>query len=153
MQKLPVYTFTKEGYEHIKKEYEELSQKRPMAVEDLSKARALGDLKENGYYKAARMKLSSIDHRLRQLKLFITYGKVIESPGNEFVSIGNTVTVSDGKREKTFTIVGSYEANPSENKLSDKSPIGRALIGKKVSHTTEVVTPSGTLTYTILKII
>ena len=150
---LPSYTFTREGYANIKKEYEELSQKRPMAVEDLSKARALGDLKENGYYKAARMKLSSIDHRLRQLKLFIKYGKVIEAPGNEFVSIGNTVTVSDGKQEKTFTIVGSYEANPSENKLSDRSPIGRALIGKKVSHTTEVVTPSGTLTYTILKII
>lgn len=153
MNKLPSYTFTREGYEDIKREYEELLTKRPAAVEDLSKARALGDLKENGYYKAARMKLSSIDHRLRQLKLFIKYGKVVQVTGIEYVSIGNTVIVHDGEAERTFFIVGSHEANPRERKLSDKSPIGKALIGKKLGEKVEIETPNGRVFYRIEKIL
>lgn len=149
MQKLPSYTFTKEGYEKVKREYEELLVNRPAAVEDLSKARSLGDLKENGYYKAARMKLNSIDHRLRQLTLFMKYGKVVEAVGIDVVGIGNTVVVSDGLAEKTFMIVGSHEANPAEKKLSDRSPIGKALIGKKVGESVEITVPSGKKVYTI----
>jgi len=85
MQKLPSYSFTKEGYGDIKKEYEELLMKRPAAVADLAKARAMGDLKENGYYKAARMKLNSIDHRLRELKHYIRFARVVETTQSETV--------------------------------------------------------------------
>jgi transcription elongation factor GreA len=152
IQQLPSYTFTKQGYDDVKKEYEILLASRPAAVEDLSKARSLGDLKENGYYKAARMKLNSVDHRLRQLKLFIKYGKIIEPSGKDTVGIGNSVVLNDGTKERIFSIVGSYEANPSEGKVSDRSPIGHALIGKKVGDIIEIVVPSGTIHYTLKKI-
>lgn len=152
-QPLPSYTFTKEGYEVMQQEEAELLAKRPAAIEDLQKARALGDLKENGYYQASRQKVNSIDHRLRQLKLYLKYGKIITASGTDSVNIGNTVTLHDGERELTYTIVGQHEANPSEKKLSDRSPIGKALIGRKVGETIAIEVPSGKKTYTISSII
>lgn len=149
---LPSYNFTPQGYEDVKRELVELTAKRPAAVEDLSKARSLGDLRENGYYKAARQKLNDVDHRLRQLKLFVKYGKVIQATSTEKVGIGNSVTLSDGEREVTYAIVGSNEANPSEKKLSDRSPIGRALMGHKVDDKVTITIPSGEKVYTILRI-
>lgn len=152
VQQLPSYTFTPKGYEQVKRELEELTAKRPAAVEDLSKARSLGDLRENGYYKAARQKLNDVDHRLRQLRLFVKYGKVVTVSGSDEVGIGNSVTLSDGDRELTYMIVGSNEANPAEKKLSDRSPIGRALMGRKKGERVTIEIPSGTKVYTILSI-
>jgi transcription elongation factor GreA len=150
--KLPSYTFTPQGYEDVKRELEELTAKRPAAVEDLSKARALGDLRENGYYKAARQKLNDVDHRLRMLRLFVKYGKVIEATDTDTVGIGNRVTVWNGSTELTYSIVGSNEAKPAERKLSDRSPIGRALMGKKVGDIITVQVPSGELQLTLKQI-
>jgi transcription elongation factor GreA len=152
-QKLPSYTFTREGYAAMQQELEDLTAKRPAAIEDLQKARALGDLKENGYYQASRQKVNSIDHRLRQLKLYLKYGKIIEASGSDTVGIGNSVTVHDGTKEITYSLVGQHEANPSEKKLSDRSPIGKALIGKKVGETVAIAIPIGTRKYKIMRIL
>jgi transcription elongation factor GreA len=152
MQKLPSYTFTRQGFEEVQQEFEKLTAARPAAIEDLQKARALGDLKENGYYQASRQKVNSIDRRLRQLKLFIKYGKVVEATQTETVQVGNTVTVTDGEKERIFMIVGSHEADPSAGKLSDRSPIGRALLGRKVEERIAISVPSGMFSYTIKKI-
>jgi transcription elongation factor GreA len=151
-QKLPSYTFTKAGYASMQQELEDLTAKRPAAIEDLQKARALGDLKENGYYQASRQKVNSIDHRLRQLKLYLKYGKIVEAVGNDVVGIGNTVTVDDGTKDITYSIVGQHEANPSEKKLSDRSPIGKALMGRKIGEAVEIIVPNGTIHYMIKSI-
>jgi transcription elongation factor GreA len=152
LPKLPSYTFTKEGYAEMQSELEQLTAKRPAAIEDLQKARALGDLKENGYYQASRQKVNALDHRLRQLKLYLKYGKIIESTGTDTVGIGNAVTVQDGVKERIFSLVGQHEADPGQGKLSDRSPIGRAIMGKRAGDMVEVEVPSGKKSYKILKI-
>lgn len=149
---LPSYTFTKDGYAQMQEEERTLLTQRPHAISELQKARALGDLKENGYYQATRQKVNSIDHRLRQIKVYLKYGKIVESTGNDFVGIGNAVTVMVEGKELMLTIVGQHEANPKELKISARSPIGSALMGKKVGEIVIVAVPSGSKEYRIQKI-
>lgn len=144
--------FTKAGYEKLKKEYEELKSTRPAAVEDLKKAREMGDLKENGYYKASRQKLNAIDANLARMAYNLKFAKIVGEGNLEGVGIGSTVTLATTEREMTYQFVGDLEANPSEGKLSLLSPIGRAVEGKKMGDTIKVHTPSGIFVYTIKKI-
>lgn len=127
--------FTKRGYEEKQKEYEALLAARPDAVKELAKAREMGDLSENGYYKAARFKLSDIDRHIRQLKHLLKIAKVQEAAAQGFIDIGSIVTIHDGKNEKTYEIVGTYESNPSEGKISYVSPLGKILMGKRRGET------------------
>src|SRR5688500_2877627 len=114
--------FTKEGFEKIKQEYEDLLKQRPLVIEDLQKARELGDLKENGYYQASRQKLNYIDGRLFKIKMDLKYAEVIEESASNGIGIGKKVTLYDGEKEITYQIVGDFEANPSEGKISLLSP-------------------------------
>lgn len=93
----------------------------------------MGDLSENGYYKSAKAKLGSIDHRLRQLMYLMKNARVNESSSvnNNVVSIGSTVVLKTDTGEVTYTIVGEYEANPSLGKISHKSPLGSVVLNKK----------------------
>ncbi len=145
--------FTSEGFEKVKNEQMTLLEKRKTAVNNLQTAREMGDLSENGAYKAARFELTSIDRRLREFARLIRFGKVVERSNIGVVEIGSTVVVSDGTKSYTYTIVGGYESNPLEKKLSHFSPIGRALMGKKVGDTVEVHAPQGVTTYRILEIV
>jgi transcription elongation factor GreA len=135
--------FTKAGFEKMKAELEELQKSRPSAVLDLKKARELGDLSENGYYKAARMKLSSIDNRLFRMRLAIKQAVVMGGPRKGGAGIGMIVTLTDGKKEIVYRIVGDLEANPGDGKISLLSPIGRALEGRRVGDEVEYKTPMG----------
>jgi len=144
--------FTKEGFEKAKQEYEDLLKQRPAVVEDLKKAREMGDLKENGYYQASRQKLSHIDGRLFRLKMDMKYAVIFESTSEDTVSIGSKVTLLDKDKELVYTIVGDFEANPSENKISLLSPLGRALEGKKIDDEVHLDLPRGKVIYKVLKI-
>jgi transcription elongation factor GreA len=144
--------FTKEGYEKMNEEYEKLKASRPDAVDHLKRARDMGDLSENGYYKASRAKLSSIDHRLFQTKLFLKQAVVIQKTNSTLVSIGTTVRLYDGKREYAYQIVGDLEANPQEGKISLLSPIGKAIEGKKQGDEILFNSPAGKITYKIIAI-
>ncbi len=144
--------FTQAGYQKLKEEQLELQSKRKEAVSQLSRAREMGDLSENGFYKAARANLSSIDHRLRQLTYQIRYGKVSENVNKYIVAIGSAVTIDDGKQQKAYQIVGGYESDPLNGKLSHISPIGKALVGKKVGEIINVAVPSGMVVYKIVTI-
>lgn len=135
--------FTKDGLEKLKKERSELKASRPAAVEDLKKARDMGDLSENGYYKAAKQKLSGIDYRLRTMDFQIKQAEVI----NNMI-----VTLQNGDKTVTYTIVGDLEANPSMGSISHKSPIGRAVEGRKKGEAIEILTPSGKIKYKILEL-
>lgn len=144
--------FTKEGYDKILDEKKVLLSQRPEAVENLRKAREMGDLSENGYYKAARQRLSFLDARLRHIERLVKLGIIVESKNDGAIGIGNTVCITDGEKEYEYTIVGGYESNPKQKTISHLSPIGKALVGKIVNDQVHVVVPSGSVTYTVLRV-
>ena len=144
--------FTQSGYDKLLEEKARLFAQRPEAVDHLRKAREMGDLSENGYYKASRAQLSFLDARLRRLDRLIKLGTIVASGSGDTVQIGTTVTITDGKKEYQYSIVGGYESDPSKKTISHISPIGRALIGKKENEQALVHAPSGDVTYTILRI-
>lgn len=145
--------FTQTGYDNLLKAREKLLNERPEAVKNLREAREMGDLSENGYFKAARAKLSFIDSRLRNNQRLIKLADIKKTTSNNsLVEIGSRVAVMNGKTKSEYTIVGSYESNPAKKTISHFSPLGRAMIGKKENEKVEVLTPRGEETYTILKI-
>lgn len=144
---------TKDGLNELKKEYDELVKvKRPAAVARLSAARELGDLSENSEYAAAKQDLSFIDGRIVELEEILHGATVITTHKRGQVDVGCKVTLhANGKRE-IFTVVGEWEADPMEKKISHESPLGKALLGKKVGDKVEVEAPAGRLLYKILHI-
>lgn len=144
--------FTKTGYEKVLAEKTKLLSERPEAVEHLRKSREMGDLSENGYYKASRARLSFLDGQIRRNERLVRLGTIVESSGSGLVEIGSEVTITDGKKEFRYTVVGGYESDPSKKTVSHISPIGRALVGKKVQDKVDVYAPNGVTTYTILAV-
>lgn len=148
---------TKEGLEALKAEHEELTKvKRPDVLSRVSSARGLGDLSENAEYTAARDELSFIDGRIAELEELLKNVSLIrerqKTTTDHQVRLGSKVTLHvNGKRE-TFTVVGEWEADPSEKKISHESPLGRALIGKKIGDKVEVEAPAGKILYAIVSI-
>lgn len=147
-----IVPFTKQGYENLKRELENEISKRPAAVKALTRGREMGDLSENGLYKAARMELSNIDRQIRHLKNLVLYGRVFEPANNDYVQLGHVVVVETKTGKKEFTITGEWEANPKDNKISLKSPIGHNLMGRKVGEIIAIRTPNGFINYKILSI-
>ena len=135
--------FTKEGFDQLKIEYEKLKVGRPEAVKELSRARELGDLSENSLYHAAKARLRSIDIQLRRLSNQIKLAQVVPS---------KKVLVEQNGQQIEYQIVGDFEADPSQNKISANSPIGSSLLGKKEGDIVEIQTPKGKLTLKILEI-
>lgn len=143
---------TKEGLEKLRKEYEELkNNKLPKAIERVSLARMQGDLTENSEYAMAKEELSFIEDRITELENILKNAKTVSPNANKNqVNIGSKVTiVKDGKKE-VFFIVSDFESNPAERKISLKSPIGKALFGKKKGDEVIVETPDGPFKYKIL---
>lgn len=145
---------TKEGLENLQKEYQELKDKtRPVAVERLQKARAMGDLKENSEYTAAKEELALVEGRIHELEVILKNVEITEHPANaQIVEIGSAVSVESNGEKNEFLIVGEFEADPMNKKLSHTSPIGKALLGKAVGDIIEVDVPAGKITYRILSI-
>ncbi len=144
--------FTKEGFEKIEKDFQNLTEKRKEAVSALRSAREMGDLSENGAYKAARWELGGIDRQLRRLSYLLKMASVTETKNEGIVDFGRTITLDDGIKKFTFMLVNNVESNPSEGKLSTNSPIGRAIFGKRKGDTVHVNAPSGFKNYTIVEI-
>ena len=136
---------TSEGLEEMKKELEELIQvKRPEVIKALKEARALGDLSENAEYDAARQEQAQTEARIKELESMIENAVIIENVNTNEVSIGTRVTieyVGDDDTEE-YSIVGVKEADPFNNKISNESPIARAILGKKVGDIVSVDSPN-----------
>ena len=148
---------TKEGLSDLKREYEELSKnKRPIILERVSQARSMGDLSENAEYVAAREELSFTDGRIDELEELLSKVVLItenHGKGNhQLIKLGSTVTVNVKGKKEEFMLVGEWEADPHEKKISHESPLGKALIGKTVGEKVEVEAPSGKITYTIVTV-
>jgi transcription elongation factor GreA len=148
---------TPEGYEKLKREIEVLSTERRREVADrIRTAREFGDITENAEYDDAKNEQAMLEHKIAQLEERLVNARVISKRDVDLsvVSIGAKVKLRDvdAKRTDEYFIVGSAEANPAELKLSNESPVGKAIIGKKKGETVEVATPRGSLKYKILDI-
>lgn len=149
MNKTP---FTKEGYEKLIIEKSTLEKERVSAVANLKQARDMGDLSENAAYKVARSKLSSIDSRLRRVNSIMDNAYIMSSPRKGIVDVGSVVILDSDFGEKTFQIVNSIESDVVNGKISYYSPVGKALIGRKVNDIVIINTPKGETKYKIVKI-
>jgi transcription elongation factor GreA len=134
------FKLTKEGLAEHEAELKELISSRPEIAEKIKVAREQGDLKENAEYQAARDEQSHIEDRITELEHILKNVEIIKSgKKKDVVELGEEVTLSaTGSDDRVFTIVGSLEANPSEGKVSNESPMGEAILGKKVGDTIEV---------------
>lgn len=154
MKNEPIKTYlTKDGLTALKVELQTLkTTKLPQAVERVARARDFGDLSENAEYHSAREDLSWIEGRISELQSLISSAAEIVSGDSDSVNIGCTVRVGINSSEHEFAIVGELEADPSAKKISHESPLGKALVGKKVGDKVEVDAPVGKVTYTIIAI-
>jgi transcription elongation factor GreA len=149
---------TPEGYKKLKREIEHLSTERRREVaERIRVARQFGDISENAEYDDAKNDQMLLEHRIARLEEQLRNARVIEKKeiSSDVVSIGSRVRLRDVDAKQTFEyrIVGSAEANPAEMKLSNESPVGKAILGHKKGETVEVTTPRGSsLKYKILEI-
>lgn len=144
---------TKEGLDELKIEHNDLvNTKRPVAVARLSDARSLGDLSENSEYAAAKQDLAFIDGRIAELEEILHSAKVVTSHSKAQVDVGCKVTLHVNGKKDMFTVVGEWEADPKEKKISHESPLGKALMGKKPGDSVEVEAPAGKILYKIVHI-
>lgn len=133
---------TAEGLKKLKVEFEELVRvKRPAVIERVKTAREMGDLTENSEYDAAKEEQAQLETKIVELEKILNNVELITKPGTKpnFVVIGSTVVVEINDEVHEFTIVGSLEADPVNKKISNESPIGKAILGTKVSEEIEVV--------------
>ncbi|MGI6204432.1 MAG: transcription elongation factor GreA [Anaerovoracaceae bacterium] len=150
-------TLTREGYEKIKAEYEELvSKTRAEIAEKLKEARAFGDLSENAEYDAAKNEQAEVEARIVRLETMMREAKIIEksAAGRTIVNVGNKVTVKNAETgdESVYEIVGATESDPFNGRISNKSPIGKGLIGHRVGDNVSIDIPDGYIRLEILKI-
>ncbi|MEK7571542.1 MAG: transcription elongation factor GreA [Patescibacteria group bacterium] len=150
-QQISKIRFTQEGYEELKKRYAQFLADRPDAVMHLKTAREMGDLSENGYYKASRAKLSFIDGQLMRMKFQLKNAEIVEQVAGT-VDIGCTIILEKDGNQTTYRIVGDLEANPSEGTISLLSPIGKAVKHKKVGDTITLHTPKGELLFKLIQV-
>lgn len=144
--------FTKEGYENLKVRQSELLAKREVVLLSLQRAREMGDLSENGAYTSAKFELGNVDRELRRLEFNLKYGVIKAVEGKEKVGFGNKVTVELNGKEYTYVLVGTQESDPKKAMLSLESPIGMALLGKRVGEKAIVTMPDRTIEYLVKKI-
>lgn len=147
------FHLTQAGIDALQSELEELKLKRIEVAEKLRLAREHGDLSENAEYHNARDEQGQLEARIAEVEHILRNTELIDEPkGHNIVELGNTVVLAGERGESSFTVVGSVEANPAQNKISDQSPIGKELIGKKVKDTIVITLPAGSQTYVIKSI-
>ena len=151
------YEMTQEGYDDLEAELDELVNVKMKEIADkLSEAREQGDLSENAEYDAAKNEQSEINGRIEKIKHMLKYAVVVSQDVNEKgrIGMGSKVKLMDMefKEEMEFKIVGATEANSLKNKLSNESPVGKAILGHKKGDTVKVETRAGELKYKVLSV-
>lgn len=138
---------TADGYRDLKKELDELiNVKRPENIQAIKEARALGDLSENADYDAAKNDQAEIEGRIKRIEKMLENVEIIEKVNSDVVSLGSTVSIKycdDEDETDEYEIVGSQEADPFVSKISNESPIAKAIMNKKVGDIVEVESPNG----------
>ena len=151
MKKENTFIMTAEGYLEAEQELNNLKNvRRPEIVQALKEARAQGDLSENADYDAARNEQAIIEAKIQELEYKLEHAEIIDNSKKGVINLGSTVTISydDGETEE-YKLVGSMEADPFENKISNESPLGIALMQHKIGDTVNVDSPNGGYTIKI----
>ena len=146
---------TSDGFLELEEELNELKNvRRPKVIEAIKDARSQGDLSENADYDAARAEQAEVEGRIKELEYMLENAKIIQKESSHIVGLGSTVTISyvDDDDEEVYSIVGSMEADPFENKISNESPLGKAIIGKKQGDVLDVSSPTGSYKIKIVKV-
>lgn len=152
MNTKPVY-LTAEGLEKLRAELDQLiTVERPRVAARIHEAKLDGDLSENAEYEDAKQEQSFLEGRIATLELQLRNAEVIEKTNGERVGIGSKVVIKGSDGEETFTIVGSAEAAPREGRISNESPVGVALMGRKKGDRVVVQAPSGPIEYTVVQV-
>ncbi|OGJ22404.1 MAG: hypothetical protein A2804_00615 [Candidatus Pacebacteria bacterium RIFCSPHIGHO2_01_FULL_46_10] len=149
---------TQEGHDQIVAELKELKEEKlPVAIQRVATARSFGDLSENAEYQSAREDLAFLEGKVSELEGIVSKAKILKNgkggkSGNGMIDLGSMVTLKVGNSKHIYHIVGEWEANPLEKKISHQSPLGKALIGKKKGEAVEIDVPAGKLKYVIVGI-
>jgi len=143
---------TQAGKQELEKELEELKSLRVDLAQKVAEARDFGDLSENAEYDAARTEQGRVETRIVEIEDILKNATTIRSGKTSKVVLGSTVELKTDGKKVTYTVVGSVEADPLEGKISDVSPIGEALLDKKVGEKVEIETPRGNMSYEVVSI-
>lgn len=147
------YHLTPEGKTELEAELTELKGQRGAIAEKIANARDYGDLSENAEYDAAREEQGQVETRIAEIEDILMNADIITpSKSNGTIRVGSTVELKHEGKKVTYTIVGPVEADPLEGKISNESPIGQALIGKKAGEKVNIETPKGKTTYSVAAI-
>ncbi len=155
---MPTKFLTKEGFQKLQEELDQLrTVKRQEVADRLHEAMEGGELIENAEYEAAKNEQAFVEGRIQELEMLLATARVIEEEERNHrdgqVAVGSTVTIQEqGFEAETYTIVGAAEANPRDGKISNESPIGKAILNHEVGETVNVETPSGTYKVKIMSV-
>ncbi len=146
------YQLTIDGKKELEAELDTLKARRGEIAEKIAAARDYGDLSENAEYDAAREEQGLVESRIAEIEDILQNTEIIKASRASTVGIGSKVELKNGSKKVVYHVVGPVEANPIEGKISDESPIGQALMGKKVGDKATVTTPKGDITYEIVAV-
>ena len=152
---MEVHFLTPEGHEKLQEELEYLRKvRRPEIAEHIRIAREDGDLTENAGYEAAKEEQAYLEGRIMTVESILKNVQLIEPTGqSSIVQLGSRVTVrEDGYEPESYQIVGPAEVNPAQGRISNKSPLGQALLGRRAGESVEINTPAGTTTFAVIEI-
>ncbi|HMH30933.1 MAG TPA: transcription elongation factor GreA [Methylomirabilota bacterium] len=148
-----LFRLTQSGVNELQAEHDTLVAKRPAIADAIKIAREQGDLSENAEYQSARAEQERTETRISEIENILQNVEIIKKPrGDNKVQLGSVVKLKGDGKPKEFQVVGTVEADPLNGKISDESPIGQALLGKKVGEAVEIKTPSDATTYKIASI-
>lgn len=144
-----LYQLTKDGQKELEAELGTLKNRRGEIADKIADARDYGDLSENAEYDAAREEQGLVETRIAEIEDILMNAELISSSKSKTVVLGSNVTLTTNGKEVEYQLVGAVEANPAEGKISTESPIGQALMGKKVGDSVTITTPKGSIGYAI----
>lgn len=146
------YQITAEGKKELEQELDELKSQRGDVADKIANARDFGDLSENAEYDAAREEQGLLETRIAEIEDILANAEIIKGGKRASIGLGSTVDLKVGAKQITYIVVGSVEADPLEGKISNESPIGVALLGKKEGDNVTITTPKGEVTYKIVSV-
>ncbi len=146
------FQITAEGKKELELELEELKSRRGEVADKIAEARDFGDLSENAEYDAAREEQGLLETRIAEIEEIVNNADIIKAGKRTTVGLGSKVELKTGSKKVTYTVVGPVEADPLEGRISNESPIGMALYGKKVDDKVTITTPKGDISYTIVSV-
>ena len=146
------YQITIEGKAELEEELTQLKSRRGEVADKIAEARDFGDLSENAEYDAAREEQGLLETRIAEIEDILNNAEIIKSSGRKTIGLGSRVELKTDDKIVTYTLVGPVEADPLEGKISNESPIGLALFGKRVGDAVTITTPRGDVTYEISQV-